>query len=443
MKLQQYDQSPLRVKGECKAKVKINKQVIKATFVVVDVPTHYPLFGRDWMLLLGLDVATVIMEATKIHHMQEETVGSSPEQLFKEYSEVFKDQLGILRGIEASVTVEPHTTPKFFRPRPVPFAIRDKLEETLRTQVAEGELIPVERSEWAAPKVVVHKRDGGLRVCGDFKVTINPMICLLVYPLPTPEEMFSALANGESYSKLDLSRAYKQMKVTKSSQPLLTINTHLGLFQYARLPFGISTAPALWQKAMAQVLQGIPGVIYFIDDILVTGHTKIEHEANLRQVLDRIREYGLRLKKSKCLFFQKELEFLGHLISREGMPTQSRIRNVQDTPPPKNKQELQSFLGMVSYNAKFMPALSHTLHPLYQLLKKNMKWAWETEHQKAFTTAKQLLCQESMLVHYDIKKPLKLFCDASPKGVGACLVHVMPSGEERPVAYASGSLSPA
>ena len=217
VKLQQYDQSPLRVKGECKAKVKINKRVIKATFVVVDVPAHYSLFGRDWMLLLGLDVATVIMEATKIHNMQKDTVESSLEQLFKEYSEVFKDQLGILRGIEASVSVEPHATPKFHRPRPVPFAIRDKLEETLRTQVAEGELIPVERSEWAAPIVVVHKRDGGLRVCGDFKVTINPVICPLVYPLPTPEEMFSALANGESYSKLDLSRAYKQMKLTKSS----------------------------------------------------------------------------------------------------------------------------------------------------------------------------------------------------------------------------------
>ena len=99
------------------------------------------------------------------------------------------------------------------------------------------------------------------------------MICPQVYPLPTPEELFSTLANGESYSKLDLFQVYKQMKVEKSSQPLLTINTHLGLYQYARLPFGISTAPALWQKAMAQVLQGIPAVVYFIDDILVTGRT--------------------------------------------------------------------------------------------------------------------------------------------------------------------------
>ena len=134
------------------------------------------------------------------------------------------------------------------------------------------------------------------------------------------------------------------MKVTESSRPLLTINTHLGLFQYTRLFFGISTAPAIWQKAMSQVLQGIPGVVYFIDDILVTGHTRQEHETNLRRVLDRIREYGLHLKKSKYLFFQKELEFLGHLISKDGVkPTESRIKNVQEAPPPKTSKNCNPF----------------------------------------------------------------------------------------------------
>ena len=135
---------------------------------------------------------------------------------------------------------------------------------------------------------------------------------------------------------------------------------------------------------------------------------------------------------------------MGHLISKDGIkPTQSRIQSVHDTPAPRNRQELPSFLGMVSYNAKFMPSLSHTLNPLYQLLKKNTKWMWKTEHQTAFTTVKRLLCQECMLVHYDINKPLKLFCDASQKGLGACLVYVMLNGEERPVAYTSRLLSPA
>ena len=263
----------------------------------------------------------------------------------------------------------------------------------------------------------MHKKDGGICICGDFKVSINPVICSQIYPLPTPEEIFSMLANGESFTKLDLARAYKQMAVKKECQHLLTINTHLGLFRYTRLPFGISTAPALWQKAMAQVLQGLPGVVCFIDDILVTGHTRDEHKENLHKVLTRLRQYGLQLKKSKCKFFQKELEFLGHVISNEGIkPTTECVKSIQDAPCPVNKQELQSFLGLVTYNAKFVPSLSHVLQPLNLLLHKNQKWMWKSAQQNAFDKAKQLLCKPCTLAHYDVKKPIKVYCDASPKG---------------------------
>jgi len=144
------------------------------------------------------------------------------------------------------------------------------------------------------------------------------------------------------------------------------------------------------------------------------------------------------------MFFQKELEFLGHQISREGVkPTQSRNKSIKDTPAPKNKQELQSFLGLITYNAKFMPSLAHTLYPLHLLLRKNTQWSWKSKHQDAFTAAKELLCEDCMLVHYDVNKLLKLFCDASPHGLGVCLVHVMPNGDERPVVYASHTLSAA
>ena len=159
------------------------------------------------------------------------------------------------------------------------------MEKQLDKQVEEGELIPIEKSEWAAPIIVVSKKDGGIRSCGDFKVSINPFLHPEVYTLPTPEEMFSTLANGESYTKLDLARAYKQMKIKKECQPLLTINTHRDLFQYTRLPFGITTAPSLWQRAMEQVLSGLPGLVYYIDHILVTGRTRAEHTTNLQAVL--------------------------------------------------------------------------------------------------------------------------------------------------------------
>ena len=380
--LYQYDKSPLSVSGECQANVKINDCAIVATFVVVDVKKQFPLLGRDWMSLLHFDVVHLMDQATQVHHT---SADSSSTELVAEFSNVFKDELGILKGIEVTITVDESALPRFHKPRPVPFALKEKVELQLQKQVDEGELVPVDSSDWATPIVVVHKKDGGIRICGDFKVSVNPVLHSQTYPLPTPEEIFSTLANGESYTKLDLARAYKQMKVKQECQSLLTISMHRGLFQYTRLPFGITTAPSLWQRAMSQVLAGLPGVVYYIDDILVTGRTREDHISNLRAVLQRIQEYGLKLKKSKCQFFARELEFLGHRLSPDGVkPTEDRVKNLQEAPAPTNKQELQSFLRMLTYNAKFLPNMSHTLYPLHQLLRKNTPWVWRSKQQKAF-----------------------------------------------------------
>ena len=226
--LHQYDKSPLTIAGECQASVKINHRVIQATFVVVEVEKQLPLLGRDWVTLLQFDVVTLMEQVTQVHHTAEDTVAN---KIMIEFADVFKDELGLLKGIQANVTVDEAAPPRFCKPRPVPFALKEKVEQQLDKQVEAGELIPVDKSEWAAPVVVVYKKDGGIRICGDFKVSINPFLHPQTYPLPTPEEMFSTLANGESYTKLDLARAYKQMEVKKECESLLTINTHRGLFK--------------------------------------------------------------------------------------------------------------------------------------------------------------------------------------------------------------------
>ena len=177
--------------------------------------------------------------------------------------------------------------------------------------MADSELEAVDHSEWAAPVVVVTKKDGGIRICADFKMTINPHLHMQTFPLPTPDEIYSTLANGESFSKLVLARAYKQIQVAEGSQRYLTINTQLGLFKYLWLPFGIVSAPAIWQKTMATVLQGCTGMVYYLDDLLVTGNTREEHWSYLRNVMSRLQKLGLRLNANKCKFFQNKLEFLG------------------------------------------------------------------------------------------------------------------------------------
>ena len=188
------------------AKVNINSRVIHTAFVVVDVEKQLTLLGRDWMSLLQFDITALMERVTQLHHTSEDTMAT---EIIAEFADVFKEELEILKGIEETITLEESAHNKFHKPRLVPLALKNKVEQQLDKQVDEGKLISNNKSEWAAPIVVVCKKDGGIRNCGDFKVSVNPLLHLHTYPLPRPEEMISTLANGESYTKFDLARAYK------------------------------------------------------------------------------------------------------------------------------------------------------------------------------------------------------------------------------------------
>ena len=195
---------------------------------------------------------------------------------------------------------------------------------------------------------------------------------------------------------------------------------------------------------MENLLQGLPQVCVYLDDILVTGKSEAEHHQNLDEVLTRLEQAGLRLKRSKCFFMLSSVEYLGHKISAQGLqPTDEKIRAIKEAPAPKDVSQLKSFLGLVNYYGKFLPHLSQTLASLYRLLQKEMLWNWGEEQEKAFQDAKSQLTSECVLVHYDPEKELILACDASPYGVGAVLSHRMEDGQDRPVAFASRSLAPA
>ena len=210
------------------------------------------------------------------------------------------------------------------------------------------------------------------------------------------------------------------------------------------MPFGISAAPSIFQRTMENVLQGIPNTCIYLDDVLVTGKTPESHLANLEEVLAKLQSAGLCLKRSKCSFMMSSVEYLGHRISAKGIqPTEDKVRAVKDAPVPTNVTQLRSFVGLVNYYGKFLPNLSSVLAPLYALLQKGTQWKWGAEQDKAFHAVKSQLTSDCLLVHFDPQKPLTLACDASPYGVGAVMSHRLQDGSERPIAFASRSLSPA
>lgn len=271
---------------------------------------------------------------------------------------------------------------------------------------------------------------------------MNPALCAEHYPLPRIEDLFASLAGGQRFSKLDLSHAYLQIPVHEDSRKYLTITTHKGMFIYNRLPFGITSAPSIFQRVMEQVLQGLPSVHCFLDDILITGKDDAHHLENLEAVLSRLEKCGLRVKREKSEFFKSSLEYLGHVIDASGLhKSPDKLRAIEEAPAPVNVSQLRSFLGLVNYYARFVPNLATILHPLNAMLQKEVKWKWSLECEKAFQEAKAQLLTPSVLTHYDSRLPVRLACDASPYGVGAVLSHMMPDGQERPIAFASRTLS--
>ena len=202
--------------------------------------------------------------------------------MLTKHSSLFKDELGTIKGVTAKVYINPSAKPRFFRPRAVPYALRPKVDQALEKLEAAGIVERFELSEWAAPIVPVVKRDGTIRVCGDYKLTVNQATQVDTYPLPLVDSLFASLAGETSFSKLDLAHANQQLCLDEDSRRYVTINTHKGLFQYARLPFGVDSAPAIFQRTMELLLRGLPHVCVYLDDILVTGESDTHPEPNSR-----------------------------------------------------------------------------------------------------------------------------------------------------------------
>ena len=432
LKLKTYTGQHIEIMGTTEVKVSYNnKSIVLPVYVVCGVGPN--LMGRDWLSQFSV--------ALKMPVNKVETCPLLNETLLK-YDSIFNDELGCLQGHTIQIMVKDNITPKFFKPRTVPYILKKMVEEELTRLQDKGIISPVQHSAWAAPIVPIVKKDGTIRICGDFKVTINQAIHVESYPLPRVDELFANLSNGKYFSKLDLSNAYLQLPLDEDSQKLVTIHTHKGLFKYHRLPFGVSTAPAIFQRCMETISRGQTGVSVYLDDILITGSTMQEHAKNLEAVLQKLSKAGFKLNRQKCSFMKERIEYLGHVIDSEGLhPSEEKVKALKEAPAPKNLAELRAFLGLINYYCRFLSNLSSKLSPLYSLLSKQSKWKWGQKEQESFQIAKDALQQDSVVVHYDESKPLILSCDASQYGLGAVLSHVMEKSEERPVAFASRTLN--
>jgi hypothetical protein len=402
------------------------------------------LLGRDWIETLGIDINGFV-KSVAVHHIAETHNAGVLEPVIEEFREIFEStELGHCKNAKAKLVLKDGAVPRFFKPRPIPFALKEKVEEDLTRLEKLGVLTPIQSSEWAAPIVPVPKPNGSVRVCGDFKVTVNPWLDVDQYPLPRPEELFAALNGGQRFTKIDLSEAYLQIELDEDSRKLLVINTHKGLFQCNRLMYGVNSAPAIFQQKMDEILPRRNGVVCYMDDILVTGKSDSEHIENVRSVFDQLKRFGLKIRLEKCRFLQESVEYLGRIVDRNGIHVSpKKVSAIVELSAPKDQSQLRSFMGMVNHYGKFVKTLADLSAPLNCLLKKDVSWNWTATHQKCFEQLKESLTSAAVLAHFDPSVPLGLCCDASAVGIGAVLFHRYPDGTERPISFASKTLTAA
>lgn len=453
IKLKTYTGEQIQVLGKFQALVTTEKGEHRLPVVVVKTSggSQPTLMGRNWLEEIQLDWRQVKSSVSgkrvnkEVQLLDGKSVPNESElvaDIKKKFAPVFEEGPGEIKGSPVNILLKDNSKPVFCKARSVPFALRKSVEIELEKLQNNGVIYPVTKSEWATPIVVVPKPNNEVRICGDFKVTINPCLRTDHYPLPNPEDILTQISGAKLYSKLDLSAAYSQLKVNKSSQELLTINTHKGLFRYRKLAYGITSAPSIFQATMDDILSGIKNTACYIDDILIFSKTLSEMQNLVESVLKKLMEHGVKINMAKSEFFKKSLVFLGYRLDEFGIHQSEELtRAILNAPKPENVSQLRSFLGLINFYGKFIPNLATLLHPLYQLLNKDVNWSWCKKCAVAYEESKRLLVRDNVLMPYDPNLDIVVTCDSSSYGIGCVIAHSLPDGTERPIAFASRTLT--
>ena len=418
-RLTTYSGERLSVVGKAKllCKVKDKEQMIE--FQIVDTRSK-PILG-----LQGCEMLRLVKRVDLVD-----------KDLLAPFGDVFSAELGCMHHTY-KIKIDPKIKPVVHAPRKIPAALRDEVMKELKSMEEAKVIEKVDHpTDWVSSMAVVMKSGGGLRICLDPR-DINTAIKREHYKLPTMEEIASRLSGSQAFSVLDAKSAFWQIKLDDSSKDLTTFNTPFGRYSFLRLPFGLNSAAEVFAKLFHQAFEDIPGNETYMDEILVHGRDVHEHDAKLKEVLERARKVGIKLKPSKCSLRVSEVKFVGHTISKDGLkPDNSKVSAIQEMPTPNNRKDLERFLGMINYLGKFLPNLSSEAAPLRELLKQDREWQSLDQHQKAVEDLKRLVTQAPVLTFYDVNKEVTVSVDASQEGLGAVLLQ-----DNKPVAFASRSLT--
>ena len=294
-------------------------------------------------------------------------------------------------------------------------------------------------SPWGSPCLLVPH--GKVRLCTDYR-KVNLVTVKDSYPLPRIDDILDAIGNAKYLTQIDMLRGYYQILLTDRAKLISAFITPFGLFQYERLPFGLSNAPATFQRVVNGVIQDLDGTYAYIDDIVLVSDTWEEHLDRLQALFARLKEAGLTVNLAKSTFCKAKVRYLGHIIGcGEIIPKTENIAAITEFPVPTNRKSLLRFLGMTSYYRKFCKNFSIVATPLIELTSPKKKFTWSDSCQKAFEQLKDVLCSSPVLAAPDLSRPFIIQVDACDTGIGAVLMQENPDTQMlHPVCYYSYKL---
>ncbi|XP_058828586.1 uncharacterized protein K02A2.6-like [Topomyia yanbarensis] len=433
IKLRCYSGRIIKPKGRAELDIKLKDGTKTLTFLVVK-KTRPPLLSAQSAIDLG------IIKVHDIYIYNVNSLHQDCDELLRKYKDVFEGD-GVFRG-KFKIEIDDSVTAVQQKARRIPLAYLPELKQKIDDLEKRGIVEPVNKHmEWLSNLVLV-KKGNKMRLCLD-PAELNRAVKRVNHQIPTIEGLLPEFAKAKVFSVLDAKNGFWHLELDECSSDLTAFWTPMGVYRWKRMPFGISCAPEVFQKAQQQIFAGLRGVRCLADDAVVFGcgdtmeEAMLDHNRNLEEVLQRCRDRGLKLNREKAKIALTSVPFFGHILTNEGVkPDPGKISAVVNIHPPKNKKELLTFLGLATYLGRFLPILAEVSAPLRKLTRDTAEYIWDEEAADAFTRIKKLATEAPILRYYDPTEPLVIQCDASMLGVGCVLLQ-----EGRPVSYASRTLN--
>lgn len=427
----------------------IEMPTIKTNSIDETELTEYPIYSVNSNYIQPGKPQTDLKTLLRLDHLNKEE-RESLEKIISRYQDIFYVEgspLTFTNHTKHSIptTSETPINTKTYRfPQIHQQEVKSQVDKMLKQNIIQPSTSPWSSPIWVVPKKLDASGKRKWRVVIDYR-KLNDITIGDSYPLPNITDILDKLGHSTYFTTLDLASGFHQIELDHKDIPKTAFNTPFGHYEFLRMPFGLKNAPATFQRAMDSVLYGLQGerCFVYLDDIVVFASSLQEHEQKLSEVFERLQAHGLKVQPDKCEFLRKEVAYLGHIISNEGVkPNPEKVNSVRNFPTPKSCKDIKSFLGLAGYYRRFIPNFSKLTKPLTSLLKQDVPFVWGDAQQQAFDSCKDILTTTPILQYPDFTKEFILTTDASIHAIGAILSQGE-IGKDLPIAYASRTLNKA